>query len=124
NFAGANWQTRDMIDARLVNEARTGTGKITAFNDPSHGTEWNGLLALRPTNGAAPFSRPANFDTDGDGMPDVWEAAHSLNPSVADNNGDYDNNGYTNLEEYLNETAAFPAPAPIVFNNGNGNGRY
>jgi hypothetical protein len=124
NYAGANWQTRDTIDSRLVNEARTGTGKITAFNDPSHGTEWNALLALRPTNGVAPFSRPANFDTDGDGMPDVWEVAHSLNPAAADNIGDYDNNGYTNLEEYLNEISAFPAPVPIVFNNGNGNGRY
>src|SRR5205085_9708080 len=70
------------------------------------------------------YLRAANFDTDGDGMPDVWEAAHGLQPTVADNNGDYDNNGYTNLEEYLNELAAFPAPAAVVFNNGNANGRY
>jgi multidrug efflux system membrane fusion protein len=57
-------------------------------------------------------------------MPDVWEAAHALNPSVADNNGDFDNNGYTNLEQYLNDIAAIPAPAPLVFSNAGGTSRY
>jgi hypothetical protein len=47
NYVGANWNVRSPIDARLINEVRTGTGKITAFNDPTHGTEWNALLALR-----------------------------------------------------------------------------
>ncbi len=48
-------------------------------------------------------------------MPDIWELAHNLNPLVADNNGDYENNGYTNLEKYLNELAAFPADGPLIF---------
>ena len=43
------------------------------------------------------MSPPAGFDTDRDGMPDAWEAAHGLNPAVADNNGDFDGDGYTNL---------------------------
>ncbi len=30
SYAGANWQNRDAIDARLVNEVMTGTGKIAA----------------------------------------------------------------------------------------------
>jgi hypothetical protein len=34
---------------------------------------------------------------------------------AADNNGDQDSDGYTNLEEYLNELAAFPAPTAILF---------
>lgn len=42
------------------------------------------------------------LDTDGDGMPDTWELQYgldSLNPSDAA--GDADDDGFTNLEEYL-----------------------
>jgi hypothetical protein len=131
DYMGANWWNRDAVDQRLVSEVRTGTGKIRAwaddpFNpDPNEGTEWRTLLALRanPATGAAPFTRPAGWDVDGDGMPGAWEAAHGLNPAVADNNGDLDGDGYTNLEEYVNEVAAWPAPAPIVF-GGATNTRY
>jgi hypothetical protein len=131
NYVGADWWTRDgvinTVDERIINEVRTGTGKIIAWadnpNDPNDGQEWFSLLAKRPVAGVAPYNRPANFDTDGDGMPDAWEAEHGLNPSVADNNGDFDSDGYTNLEEYLNETAEWPAPQPIVF-NGTANNRF
>jgi hypothetical protein len=56
-------------------------------------------------------------------MPDFWELAHNLDPHVADNNGDFDGDGYTNLEEYINEIAAWPAPTVIVF-SGATNSRY
>lgn len=39
-------------------------------------------------------------DTDGDGMPDVWESKHGLNPNVNDAAGDPDHDGLTNLQEY------------------------
>jgi len=36
-------------------------------------------------------------------MPDAWETAHRLDPNDAeDRNGDQNNDGYTNLETYLN----------------------
>jgi hypothetical protein len=36
-------------------------------------------------------------------MPDQWEKQNQLNPKdPADRNGDRNNDGYTNLEEYLN----------------------
>lgn len=41
------------------------------------------------------------LDTDGDGMPDVWETTYGLNPSVNDASGDSDNDGVSNLNEYL-----------------------
>ena len=43
-------------------------------------------------------------DTDGDGIPDVWEAAHGLNPKdVSDGiTTTLSKEGYTNLEVYLN----------------------
>ena len=46
-------------------------------------------------------------DTDGDGMHDSWEVAMGLNPNdPSDANGDADSDGYTNLTEYLNGSAA------------------
>ncbi len=47
-------------------------------------------------------TRPDDYDTDGDGMPNTWEALYGTDPDVADNNGDLDEDGYTNLEEFLN----------------------
>ena len=41
-------------------------------------------------------------DSDGDGMPDWWEAKYGLNPSnAADAAADTDGDGFTNLEEFL-----------------------
>lgn len=119
------------IDERLIHETITGTGKIIAWaddpfnDDPTEGVEWRNLLALRADTitGAVPFNRPADWDTDGDGMPDWWEIEHGLNPNVPDSNGDFDNDGYSNLEEYLNDVAAWPAPGNIIFTDTNNN-RY
>jgi hypothetical protein len=119
------------IDERLIFETFTGTGKIMAWaddpfnNDPTEGIEWRSLLALRADTNtyAAPFNRPPNWDTDGDGMPDYWEIEHGLDPNVPNSNGDFDNDGYTDLEEYLNEIAAWPAPGDIIF-TGATNNRY
>ncbi|MGA1820969.1 MAG: Ig-like domain-containing protein [Thermoplasmatota archaeon] len=45
-------------------------------------------------------------DDDGDGMPDSWEEKYNLNPKdPSDALGDLDNDGKTNLEEYLSGTA-------------------
>ena len=47
--------------------------------------------------------RAADYDADGDGIPDSWEKQHALNPKDAsDGNKDLNGDGYTNLEKYLN----------------------
>jgi len=61
-------------------------------------------------------SLPAPLDSDHDGMPDDWEKAHGLNPNdPSDRNGTRDD-GYTNLEKYLNGLclggASVPASRP------------
>ena len=119
------------VDERLVHETWTGSGKIMAwaddpFNpDSAEGAEWRGLLALRADTNtfAAPFTRPPGWDSDGDGMPDAWEREHGLDPNAANHNADFDHDGYTDLEEYLNDLAAWPAPGVIVF-TGHTNHRF
>ncbi|MCF7973237.1 MAG: alkaline phosphatase D family protein [Phycisphaerae bacterium] len=87
--AGASL-SRDAVDKRLVKNVRQQTGKLIDSQD-----EVGGWPELK--------SKPAPQDTDRDGMPDAWEQAMRLDPKdPADRNGDADNDGYTNLEEYLN----------------------
>lgn len=48
---------------------------------------------------------PKPVDTDNDGMPDVWELEHGLNPNVDDANAYTLGGGYTNIEHYVNSLA-------------------
>ncbi len=109
NYAGANWWNRDSVDARIVNDVQTGGGTIKNWM-----TDVGGLTYYPEVH------RSADFDTDNDGMPNAWELAHGLDPNADDHNGDFDADGYTNIEEYINDLAAFPAPKPIVWSGGTG----
>lgn len=123
DYAGSRYWERGPVDARLVAEVRAGGGKIIAWADdpfnPSadEGGEWRSLIATPSV------VRDAGFDTDQDGMPDSWETEHGLDPALADNNGDFDADGYTNLEEYINELAAWPAATAAQF-RARGSQRY
>ena len=116
---------RDAVDARYMEEARTGTvtyhGKeayvdATGKKYPVSGTE--GILDFindpekEENLNTASFPvlaanvRPEGFDTDRDGMPDEWEVANGLNPNDATDANTYtvDSKGvYTNVEVYLNQ---------------------
>lgn len=50
---------------------------------------------------AAPLGTGDLLDSDGDGMPDLYEILNSLNPTVADGDLDADRDGSTNYAEYL-----------------------
>ena len=110
---------RDGVDARYMEEARTGTvtyngdvplpgktaksgtkGIIDWVNDPDG--EQNPGVASYPALEST--SRPEGFDTDGDGMPNEWETAHGLNPDDPEDGALFtlDTKGwYCNLEVYL-----------------------
>lgn len=94
--AGAFFWARDSVDEQAVDHVKNGTGSIPAMPDAS---QWNELW-----NATTPIERPADFDTDGDGMPNAWEDAHGFDPNDA-NDGKQLVDGYTNLERYLNVAA-------------------
>jgi len=49
-----------------------------------------------------PLLADDELDSDGDGMPDVWEEKHGFNPfDASDAAQDADGDGFTNLEEYI-----------------------
>jgi len=58
------------------------------------------------------------LDTDGDGLPDVWELQHGLNPKdpTGDNGafGDPDNDGLTNAQEMANGTEPVESDAKAM----------
>ena len=45
------------------------------------------------------------MDGDDDGMPDDWETAHGLDPDDGDDHSTVMGNGYTAIENYINELA-------------------
>jgi pectate lyase len=85
--AGARLPKIDDVDQWIVEDLLNRTGAI--IDDPQDVGGWPVLASGSPPP-----------DGDGDGMPDAWEQKHGLD----DGSGDADNDGYTNLEEYLNST--------------------
>jgi hypothetical protein len=80
---------RDAMNQRTLAEAEAGTGMLSNVGDA--------LIESGP-------EPPA--DADLDGIADDWESSHGLDPADAtDNVADRDGDGYTNIEEYLNELA-------------------
>ncbi|MBN1183798.1 MAG: T9SS type A sorting domain-containing protein [Bacteroidales bacterium] len=118
--AGATLPMRDTVDIRTVNMVATGIA--------TSGPRGNGMINHPDEVGGFPIieviERTADWDTDQDGMPDTWETSRGLDPlDASDRNDDYDNDGYTNLEEYLNELGAFKAIQAILW-DGEVNNRY
>ena len=61
------------------------------------------------------YSLPHDADDDGDGIPNYWEEQYGLRSDLADDgSGDADGDGYTNIEEYLNNTDPAPGGGQLV----------
>ena len=87
---------RDAIDTRIVAGVQDGTGRI--IDDPSQVGGW---LSIAPATACA--------DADHDGMPDAWEQKYGFHPNdSSDASLDVNEDGYTNIEEFLNGTRPIP----------------
>jgi pectate lyase len=95
-----NWvPNRDSVDQRLINQYRNNTGIIP--NTP------NDVGGFPTIAGGTPCQ-----DTDGDGMPDVWEDAMGLNKNDPSDRNTLHSSGYTMLEMYLNGPMESEPPPP------------
>ena len=106
DFVGASLH-RDALDQIIIDDVRNGTATFTAsgnakgiIDHPSDvkGDGWEKWPPLNQTE--------AKQDTDGDGMPDDWETANGLNPNDASDGNAIGEEGYTNLENYMNALVA------------------
>jgi hypothetical protein len=109
---GCNVPMLDEHDQRVIDETRSGAA--------AHKGSISGLPGLPDTQDDVggwddypEARRPADWDTDHDGLPNAWETAHDLNPNspaddMSDANANPDGDGFTNLEAYLNGLAAKP----------------
>ncbi len=95
-YAGAIRPKRDSHDERIIREVRTGK---TTFG--------NGIISSQTEVGGWPklLSTKPQQDIDNDGMPDEWERRFSPKGDLSLKSYlDLDGDGYTNVEEYLNQT--------------------
>lgn len=86
---------RDAIDARIIQSVREGAGAIIDSQ-----AQVGGWPALE--RGEAPP------DGDGDGMPDAWEKANGLDPGDPKDASRPGDDGYTQIERYINGLGARP----------------
>ena len=86
-----NVPRRDAVDLRVAENAIAGTGLIV--DTPSDVGGWPTYVgAVAPPDG------------DHDGMPDAWELERGLDPAdPADGALDRNGDGWTNVEEYLDD---------------------
>jgi len=114
NNAGATLPKRDPVDTRIMEQVRTGkiaykevnTDTMSQFKVrklPKDSYKLGIITAVFEVGGYPEYKGTPYKDTDGDGMPDVWEIKHRLNPKdPSDANKDSNGDGYTNIEKYIN----------------------
>ena len=101
---GAIAPKRDTVDKRIIDEVVNGTAKY----GKRFAGGGKGLIDSQKDVGGWPELKTYNVpaDSDHDGMPDQWEKSHRLDAGNPNDRNNRSDNGYTNLERYLNEIAA------------------
>lgn len=107
-YSGASLR-RDLIDQRIIREVKGGTYTyIGSKPDPDGKEKQPGLIdTVTDTEGYIAVKSLAPWpDTDGDGIPDIWEEAYGLNPNDPSDawqiSPSVDPNGrYPNIEVYF-----------------------
>lgn len=108
-YAGASLH-RDEYDAFIISDVQNGTATFTGANEsdrPGIIDSPDDIVYADGHTGWPTLAQGiAQADTDGDGIPDVWETANGLNPNDASDGTVKNSDGYTNLELYMNSLVA------------------
>ena len=123
--AGATLPKRDAVDARIVEQARTGVVKPlagvklpeTQFEHrrlPIDSYKQGIITDINQVGGYPEYKGTAYKDSDNDGMPDTYETKVGLNPKNASDASVIAKNGYSNIENYLNSLVNVANVVPSV----------
>ena len=121
---GATLPKRDPVDTRVIEQVRT--GKINALSNvklpetqfehrrlPIDSYKKGIITDITQVGGYPEYSGKPYKDSDNDGMPDEWETKNGLNSKDAsDASKDKNNDGYTNIEDYLNSVVPLQTVKP------------
>lgn len=112
---GATLPIRDKVDERIVRTVKTGVPEYAKGLEKKEFYQFEhrrlpmdsykkGIITdISQVGGYPEYKGKSYVDTDKDGIPDKWEKKHGLNPNdPADAKLDSNNDGYTNIEDYIN----------------------
>jgi hypothetical protein len=96
----AGYINRDSQEKRIIEQIKTGIYPYTK----------DGIVDCVKQVGGWPLlvSKPYPLDSDGDGIPDEWEIANGLDPNDAGDASLISENGYSNIENYINSLITNP----------------
>ena len=122
--AGATLPKRDPVDTRVIEQVRT--GKINALKNvklpetdfkhrrlPKDSYKGGIITDISQVGGYPEYKGKPYQDSDKDGIPDAWEKQNGLNPKDAGDAAKYRNDGYTNIEAYLNSLVEVAKVKPV-----------
>jgi len=112
---GATLPIRDKVDERIVRTVKTGVPEYAKGLEKKEFYQFEhrrlpmdsykkGIITdISQVGGYPEYKGKPYVDTDKDGIPDKWEKKHGLNPNdPADAKLDSNNDGYSNIEDYIN----------------------
>jgi len=111
---------RDAQDTRYINNTINDTPEPwTCCNSGANNNRHSAIEGsdyvnfISSINGTPINTRPASYDTDNDGMADIWETA-TFGDLTKDGTADTNGNGYSDLEEFLNQVDVEIVITPIA----------
>ena len=115
---GISPDKRTAIDRQCASDTKNGTGSCsgTAAYDSSQTNldKYHIQCGVTYTYPSAVLKKEIT-DADNDGMADDWELARGLDPTdPSDYSGDYCDQGYMNIEYYINDLTVDSFPAGVV----------
>jgi hypothetical protein len=112
---GATLPIRDKVDERIVRTVKTGVPEYAKGLEkkefyqfqhrrlPADSYKQGIITDISQVGGYPEYKGKPYVDTDKDGIPDIWEKKHGLNPNdPSDAKGDLNGDGYSNIEDYIN----------------------